>query len=340
MKAVVLDAPEQFACVERAAPRPAADEAAVRMVALGICASDLATIRGDNPIAIYPLTLGHESIGVVESAPDDAPARPGDWVTIFPSIGCGRCPACKARRTNHCPVFKVMGISHPGGLFAERVAVPAQQLIKLPRALQHEEGVLVEPVAVAAHVVRRSGLAGGERVCVIGAGVIGILVAQVARAYGAGPIVLVDRLEERRAMLRGFGFERFVLARNDEPVVQKALASGGAFDLVLDTVSITSTLQQGVEILKPGGRLVMIGVPHGQVPLALPYPTVYRRELSLIASRNYAPDDFRESIRLMSTGAIDATQMVTARLPLADFAQAYDELVTHPERHLKIMLRP
>ena len=105
MKAVVLEAPERFACTDRPEPAAGPSEALVRIVAAGICASDVATIRGHNPIAVYPLTLGHESIGGVEAAPAGAGVAPGDWVTVFPSVGCGDCPACRAGRTNHCPSF-------------------------------------------------------------------------------------------------------------------------------------------------------------------------------------------------------------------------------------------
>src|SRR5690606_22874840 len=95
MKAVVLKAPGRFACVERAAPEPGPGEALVRIVAAGICASDVATIKGENPVAAYPLTPGHECVGIVEAAPANTLVRPGDWVTIYPSVGCGACPACR-----------------------------------------------------------------------------------------------------------------------------------------------------------------------------------------------------------------------------------------------------
>jgi threonine dehydrogenase-like Zn-dependent dehydrogenase len=93
-------------------------------------------------------------------------------------------------------------------------------------------------------------------------------------------------------------------------------------------------------VLRPGGRLVLVAVPHGSAPLEMPFADVYRRELSLIASRNYVPDDFIEAIRLLETGAVDPDVMITGRFPLADFATAYAELTRHPERHLKVLLIP
>ena len=308
----------------------------MRIVCAGICASDLATIRGDNPIAVYPLTLGHESIGVVESAPAGAAVAAGDWVTVYPSIGCGHCPACRAGRINHCPTFTVLGISRDGGLFSERVAVGVDQLLPMPPALHGERGALVEPAAVAVHVNRRGGTRAGERVLIVGAGVVGILTAQVARAYGAAEVILIDRLASRRAVLEQLGFSRFLVAGGDALEQQV----GAAVDVVYDTVCSEATLALGANVLSPGGRLVLVAVPHGTAPLGMPFARIYRRELALIASRNYVPDDFREAIRLLEAGALETAPMVSATWPLADFAAAYADLTGHPERHLKVLLRP
>ena len=339
MKAVVLEAPGRFACIDRPEPVACPGEALVRIHRAGICASDLATIRGDNPIAVYPLTLGHESIGVVESAPAGASVAPGDWVTVYPSIGCGRCPACRAGRINHCPTFTVPGISRAGGLFSERVTVGLDQLLPLPPALHGERGALVEPTAVAVHVNRRGATRSGERVLIVGAGVIGILTAQVARAYGAGEILLIDRLASRRAVLAQLGFERFLVA-DGAPLEERVLATAGPVDVVFDTVCNEATLALGAAVLSPGSRLVLVAVPHGAEPVGMPFAQVYRRELALISSRNYVPDDFREAIRLLEAGAVATGPMVTATYRLSDFAAAHAELTTHPERHLKVLLRP
>ena len=333
MKAVVLEAPGRFACIDRAVPVAGPGEALVRIVRAGICASDLATIRGDNPIAVYPLTLGHESIGVVESAPAGAGIAAGDWVTVYPSIGCGACRACRDGPHQPRPSFTVLGISREGGLSSERVAVGAGQLLPMPPALHGEAGALVEPSAVAVHVNRRGATRAGERVLIVGAGVIGILTAQVARAYGAAEMVLLDRLASRRAVLEQLGFDEFLVA-NGAPV------DAGPVDLVYDTVCSEATVALGAAALVPGGRLVLVAVPHGSAPLGIPFATVYRRELALIASRNYVPDDFREAIRLLEQGAIETGPMVTATYPLADFAAAHAALAEHPERHLKVLLRP
>jgi L-iditol 2-dehydrogenase/L-gulonate 5-dehydrogenase len=339
MKAIVLDAPRRLRVVDRDQPTPGAAEALVRVVAAGICASDVATIRGDNPIAAYPLTPGHECIGVVESAPSGSAMRPGDWVTVYPSVGCGACPACRAGRINHCPTFEVLGISRDGGVFAEKLAVGADQLLPVPDRLGGPAGALIEPTAVGVHVNRRGGTRAGDRVLIIGAGVIGTLVAQVARAAGAADVVLVDRFETRRPVLAALGFDKVLLA-GEEPLGERVLALGGPVDVVYDTVCGDRTIDTGLDVLAPGGRLVLVAVPHGAATLRVAFAKVYKRELSLIAARNYVPDDFREAMRLIADGAVEVAALITASYPLAEFEAAYAELTGNPQAHLKILLRP
>ena len=341
MKAVVLEAPGRFACIERAVPVAGEGEALLRIVCAGICASDLATIRGDNPIAVYPLTLGHESIGVVEQRTRRRRAsRPATGSpSIRASAAAAARPAAPGASTTARPSRSSASAARTG-CSASGSRSASGQLLPVPPALQGEHGALVEPSAVAVHVNRRGATRAGERVLIIGAGVIGILTAQVARACGAGEILLIDRLASRRAVLEQLGFERFLVAGGD------ALDEAGAGARPARSTSSTTPsaarrrLRSAPAALAPGGRLVLVAVPHGTAPLGMPFATIYRRELALIASRNYVPDDFREAIRLLEAGAIDPLPMVTGTWPLRDFATAHAELTTHPERHLKVLLRP
>ncbi len=339
MKAVFVERPGSLAVIDCDPPSPGPGEALVRIVTAGICASDVGVIEGFNPIASYPLTPGHECVGVVEAAPDGAAVRPGDRVTVYPSIGCGTCPACLAGRYNHCPTFKVIGISRGGGIFAERVVVPAVQLLRVPAALGERESALIEPASVAVHVNRRAQAAPGCRVVVIGTGVIGTLVAQVARAYDASDIVVVDRMESRRTFLAGIGFDHFVKAEEGRLAAELRRHLESA-DVVFDCVCANATVDAALDLLTPGGKLIMVASPHGEHRLDLSFAKIYRRELSLIASRNYVPDDFREAMRLMVEGRVKTEPLITGVWPLAEFVAAYADLKAHPDRHLKVLIQP
>ncbi len=339
MLAMMLDRPEEFRILDVAMPTAREGQALIKITRAGICATDLATIRGGSPIATYPLIPGHECAGEIVSAPEGSGYEPGDRVTIFPSVGCGVCPACRESRINHCPTFKVQGVSLPGGCFAEYLAANVEQLLRLPDRVYERFGALVEPLAVGTHVNRRGGTLRGETVLVIGTGTIGLASALVARAKGAARVLLVDRFESRRQVAASFGFADFS-ADSGEALAAWVENCVGSVDLVLDNVTNDQTVAVAAQILRPGGRCVLVGMPHGECSVSLPHPVIYRKELSFIVSRNYVKDDFVETIALLDAEAFDPTVMITATYPLANMAEALKVLHDEPEKHIKILVEP
>ena len=198
MKGIYLTGPNNFSLQELNDPEPGKNDALIKVRMAGICGSDVHLLRGRNPFAAYPLVPGHEYMGEILQAPKGRGLRKGDRVTVFPEVGCGKCPACKEGRLVHCPEFKFVGVRMPGGCFCEKLAVPCDRVIKLPKAMKAEEGAMVEPAAVAVHAVQRGGVKRGDRVVVIGGGTIGLLTAQAARAFGASKIVVSEPISERR----------------------------------------------------------------------------------------------------------------------------------------------
>lgn len=339
MLAMVLDKPNQFRMTEVPVPQAGSDEALIKVTSAGICASDLATIHGHSPIAAYPLIPGHECVGEIVQAPAGSGYGAGDLVTVFPSLGCGACKACHEGRTNHCPTFKVLGIGLPGGCFAEFLTAKIEQLVRVPRAVYDRTGPLVEPLAVGQHINRRGATAAGETVVIVGAGAIGLSCAFVARAKGAKRIVLVDRFESRRPMLARFGFEDFTTAKGAE-LVDYLARSVGPVDLVMDNVCNADTLGAGAKALRPGGRTVLVALPHGDAVLPVPYTDAYRKELSYVVSRNYIKQDFIDTVAMLESGVIDAAGMITATFPLAEMPAALADLEGSPDRHLKVVVKP
>lgn len=339
MLAMVLDEPNRFRMAEVPMPEARPGEALVKVTSAGICASDLATIHGHSPIAAYPLIPGHECVGEVVQAPSGSGYNPGDLVTVFPSVGCGACKACQEGRTNHCPTFKVLGIGLPGGCFAEFLSAKVEQLVRVPRAVYDRAGPLVEPLAVGQHINRRGATAAGETVVIIGAGAIGLSCAFVARAKGAQRIVLVDRFDSRREMLARFGFDDFTTAKG-LALAEWLARTMGPIDLVMDNVCNAETLAAGAKALRPGGRTVLVALPHGDATLPVPYTDVYRKELAYIVSRNYIKQDFIDTVAMLESGAIDAAGMITATFPLAEMPAALADLQGSPDRHLKVVVKP
>lgn len=340
MKAVSLPQPKTIHLIETPDPTHGHGEVVIRIVAAGVCANDVALIAGNNSIGKFPIIPGHECIGVIESVGPNVSLEPGTWVTVYPSVGCGTCCACKEGRINHCPTFRVLGIDLDSGCFAEKMLVRADQLLPVPESLRHAHGALIEPAAVAVHVNKRGQTKPGSRVIVIGAGAIGFLTALVARAMGATRIALVDRLEQRREVCAQLGFEEFFCSSDILEADSLVKNWGSEFDLIYDTACTKVTINAGINSLLPGGTLVLVATPKTQTTLEVNFPLLYRRELSLIVSRNYVPQDFIDAMNLLETGQINLEPLVTAHYSLEQFSDAIHALQTQPEQHIKILIHP
>ncbi len=340
MKAVYLPAPQIISLIECPDPQPGQGEVLIRIVAAGICANDVALIAGDNSIGKFPIIPGHECIGIVDSVGQNVNLEPGTWVTVYPSVGCGDCKACYDGRINHCSSFRVLGIDLDSGCFGEKMLVNANQLLHVPEGLRHAHGALIEPTAVAVHVNKRGQTKAESRVIVIGAGVIGLLTALVARTMGATRVTLVDRLGGRREICANLGFEEFLCTPDMLESDALVRAWGTDFDLVYDTVCSNSTVAAGINALLPGGTLVLVATPKANTALELDFPLLYRRELSLLVSRNYVPQDFLDAMTLLETGQINISSLVSANYPLEQFSDAIHALQTQPEQHIKILIHP
>lgn len=340
MKAVYLPASQTLQLVERPDPIPQKGEVVLRMVAAGICANDLALLSGNNSIGTFPIIPGHECVGVIEGVGEGVALEVGTWVTVYPSVGCGHCEACCEGRINHCPTFKVLGIDQNSGCFAEKMLVDASQVLPVPQGLRYAYGALIEPAAVAVHVNKRGQTQAGSRVLIVGAGVIGLLTALVARAMGAVRVTLMDRLETRRAVCCTLGFEEFLAVPDALEPNAFARVWGAEFDLVYDTVCTRETLMAGMTALLPGSTLVVVATPKAKTTLELDFPLFYRRELSVVVSRNYLPQDFRDAMDLLERGEFFLDALVTGNYPLERFAEAIHALQNHPEQHIKILIHP
>ncbi|HSR11550.1 MAG TPA: alcohol dehydrogenase catalytic domain-containing protein [Thermodesulfobacteriota bacterium] len=338
MKAIYLTGPNAFSYQEVEPPAAGRDDVLIRVRMAGICGSDVHLLRGRNPFAAYPLVPGHEYMGEVVSAPKKSGFKPGDKVTGFPETACGKCAACRAGKLIHCPEFRFVGVRVPGGCFGEIVSVPAWRVIRLPKAMDEEQGAMVEPTAVAYHANKRAGVRKGDRVVVIGGGTIGLLTAQVARTMGAGKVVISEPIPERRRIAEKLGFRLLC-----NPVEQElpAFVSEriGAADIVFDVVTSEKTLENSQSMLRPDGTLVLVGLPH-HAGLGVPYQPIFAKELKVVGSRTYFMSDFPAAIRLISSGKVKVKPIISGVLPLEQFLEGLERLEKEPERYVKILVQP
>jgi 2-desacetyl-2-hydroxyethyl bacteriochlorophyllide A dehydrogenase len=338
MKAIVLNGPNDFSLQEVENPVPTADEVEIKVHMAGICGTDLHLLRGRNPFASYPIVPGHEYMGEVLRAPEKSTLKQGDKVTVYPGVGCGKCEACKAGHFPHCPEFKFIGVHLSGGCFAERVVADYKRVFLLPQDMDDEIGATVEPAAVGVHANRRAGIRGGERVVVIGGGTIGLLIAQVALAYGASKVILSEPVAERRVVAREVGLE-LICNPQEGDLVSFVQVNAGMADVVFDVVGSEKTLADAEDMLRPDGRLILIALPHTERQ-GVPYWSIFAKELKVIGSRTYFVEDFPEAIELLRTQRVNARRLISKILPLDRLPEGVDLLEKKPEEHVKILVSP
>lgn len=320
-------------------PSPSEGEALVRVLAAGVCGSDVHMLHGRVPVGKLPIVLGHEIAGEVVAAGPGVGLSTGQAVIVRAGASCGQCAACRSGDDNLCPRQRVLGMGEDGG-FAQYVRAPAGCLVPLPEGMPFETGaILADAVATPYHAVAvRGGLKEGESVFVVGAGGVGLHAVLVARALGAGLVMACDTRPRALERAREMGAHE-VFSAQDAPQQDVQRLTGGGADLALDCVGQPETVTQALRSLRPGGRAVVVGM--GQQPLPLPPPTLFAwRELSVIGSFGSTRADLDRVIALVLSGRLDLSRSVTARLPLREANTALGQLEDPEGDHIRIVLLP
>lgn len=338
LRAACLVGRERIELQQRPVPEPGPGEVRVRPVAVGVCGSDMHAFLGEHPFVHPPIVLGHEVGAVVdEVGPGVGGLQVGQRVTIEPNLVCGRCYNCRNGRYNICERLRVIGCVGYDGAMAEYLVVPAGKIVPVPASWPVERAALVEPTAVGVHAVRQGLLQPGQDVLVLGAGIIGLVTAQAARALGASRVLIADPIDARLERARSLGLPETL---NNERIdlrqaVRERFGEKGA-DLIFDCVGIQPTLDAAVEAARKGTRIVMVGVPAGR--LSVDMALVQDRELEIVGTLMYRKEDYQTAIELMDREAIKVDPLVTHRFPLDRVMEAFDVAVHQKKDALKVMI--
>jgi L-iditol 2-dehydrogenase len=313
MKVARLHGPGDIRAAVEAAPEPGPGDAVVRVGAVGICGSDLHWFGeggiGDSALT-DPLVLGHEIAGTVIGGPLD-----GQVVAVDPAIPCGTCDTCRRDLCHLCPAVRFAGHGSLDGGMRELMAWPGRLLHPLPPALTAEDGALLEPLGVAIHAVDLGKLRPGTAVAVVGCGPIGLMIVQVARHRGADVIVAVDPLRHRRELALRLG------AATAAAPEEKSLGALDV-DVAFDVVGSAAAVETAVGAARPGGRVVLVGIPDDD-RTSFPAALARRKGLTLLVSRRMA-EVYPRAIDLVAGGAVDVRSIVSDRFPLDRAAEAFD----------------
>ena len=321
MRAVQLRGPGIVELVEIPVPSIGSGELLLEMRACGLCGSDLAKIFGDKQ-GDWPVPLGHEVVGVVKAVGDGVTRFvPGDRLAVAHHVPCGRCRYCRHGNESMCPQFKTTNID-PGG-FAELIRIPALQVeqaaFQVPDALPDEAGIFMEPLACALRAVKRSDVQAGDQIAVVGAGCMGLLVAQAVGLQGARAICL-DLREERLELARTLGLKTTLnVGSSDTRTALLRLTGGEGIDGAILTAVNVPVLEALFGAIRAGGRVNLFADASGPQNMPIDLSAFWRQELSLIATYSTTPTELGEAIQLLASGKVEILPLVSHRLDLTRF---------------------
>ena len=326
MKALVLEAVEKLNVSQWPTPRCGATDVLLRPIAAGICAGDMQHYAGRNPYTKYPLIGGHEVCGVVtEIGHHVTRCKKGDLVVIEPVVGCGRCYSCRHHKPNCCVNFCLIGLHRPGG-YAELCLAPEQNIHLVPPGLDPVTASFAEPLTIGLHACRRGDVANAEYCLVLGAGPIGLAILETAKHRGAR-VVVTDLNPERLAFARELGAETLPADDNLLPAVREQTQGDGA-DVVIEATGSVQAVQSTIELVAPGGRVVIVGLVKKGVGVTLPGLDFTRKEVNVFGSRN-SVNCFPEAIALLASGEIKYPRVAT-KIPLWDAVPVFARLHENP----------
>jgi 2-desacetyl-2-hydroxyethyl bacteriochlorophyllide A dehydrogenase len=304
--------------------RPGPGQVRVDVAYTGICGTDLHIFHGAMDARIGgESVIGHEMSGrIAELGPDVTGWSVGDGVTVMPLDWCGECPACRRGDWHVCQRLTFIGIDSPGAMQQSWV-VPERTLVRLPADVPLEHAALVEPTAVAVHDVRRAGVEPGDTALVVGGGPVGLLIAVVARRFGAD-VTLVETDEFRRTLAGKLGFRTLDPAAADVAADVDAWTGGAGARIAFEVSGAEAGLATAVDSLAVRGRLCLVAI-HVQ-PRPVDLHRFFWRELSLVGARLYQRDDFERAVALIADGTVPAAELISRIDPLPAAAGAFTAL--------------
>jgi (R,R)-butanediol dehydrogenase/meso-butanediol dehydrogenase/diacetyl reductase len=320
-------------------PVPADDELLVKVGASGICGTDLHLSEAPGLLPAGSI-LGHEFAGEILAV---GPRARGDWqrgqrVAVVPYLVCGTCRAClDGGDVLFCPQVRFTGFGELGGGYAEYVRAGSSEVVELPESVPDRIGATVEPLCVGLQAVEHAELPPGARALVVGAGPIGLAVAQWARLRGAGHVVVSEPAAGRLALAAAFGASAAIDPSAEDVADAFARAAGGPPDVVFECVGAPGMIQKCVDLVRPKGQIVVVGVCMGEDPWRP--GSAIQKSLTLRFSIGYRTRHFRLAVELLASGRIQSSAMITGEVGFAGFSDAFESL-RRPNRECKLILEP
>ncbi len=339
MRACTIKDVKKFEIKEIEEPKEEEGKILIDVKLTGICGSDIHNWVNGEPKG---LVMGHEFCGTVASSGNKSDLKVGDRVTALPISPCGVCEACKKGNVGYCPDTWTnaigLSLSNPGGL-TSKIAVREDMVIKVPDNLRDEEVAMVEPLAVGLHATHLANIAVGEKVLVIGGGIIGLVSAVFSKMEGASEVVLIETNSKRGENAVSLEVvDEWYDATKEDTVAKLLEKTNGGFDVVLECVGNGPAVNSAITMVKPGGKVILVGVATEAV--ATYTVLAVMKEVMLQGAIAYNYDEFKTCIDLMSEKKINVMKFVSDIVPLEKCEEAYERLTSGTDSAVKILVNP
>lgn len=339
MKCVSIKGKRAFEIKEIEEPISNNEDVIIDVRKTGICGSDIHYWEVGQPIG---LVMGHEYCGVVTDSGSREDLKVGDRVTALPISPCGHCQACLTGNPQYCLETwnnaTGLSLSNPGGL-APKMKIRADMVIKVPDEMSDDEVAMVEPVAVGLHAIHLADIKVGQKVLIIGGGIIGLVSAMFAKKEGASYVAISETNEARgkKAVFLGVADAWFDV--QDEKFIENVMKpTDGGYDVVIDCCGNGSAVSSAIVTVKPGATVVLAGVSLEQI--TIPSVLIVMRELTVKGVIAYTVEEFKMVIDLIATKQIDVSKFVDEIIGLDGVQAAYEKLTSGVSDAVKILVDP
>jgi D-arabinitol dehydrogenase (NADP+) len=329
VKAAVILQPERFEVQELPIPEPAPGELLVRVMASGICGTDVHIFQGEY-LGSYPIIPGHEFAGVVEQVGSRVTRfKPGNRVAVEPNLPCDNCVNCLNNRQNFCLNWQAVGVTLPGGM-SQYVIVPEKAAFDIGD-LPFEQAAFMEPLSCVLHGLERLDLGMASKVAILGAGPIGLLLLQGLRQQGAARVVVVDKNPDRATLAQSFGAD-LSLTNLDE-------LERDAYDAVVDATGAVAVMSRTLDFARPGGKILLFGVPPSGQKMTVEAFPIFRKGLTILSSFTSLRNSY-QALDLLKNRRILVEKVISHRLPLEALQRGIQLIEKGSEPVYKVMILP
>jgi L-iditol 2-dehydrogenase len=343
MKAAVMHSTREISIETLPVPEIAHDEVLIKVMAVGICGSDLHYYthgRIGNYKVEKPFILGHECSGEVAAVGSSVNRfNVGDRVAVEPGVTCGQCEACKEGRYNLCPDVQFLATPPVDGAFVQYIKIRQDFVFSIPDSLSFEDAALIEPFSVGIHAAMRTNLQPGSTIAIMGMGPVGLMAVAAAKAFGAGTIIVTDLEPLRLEAAKKLGATHVINIREQDPLNEiKTITNGRGVDVAWETAGNPAALQSALTSLRRGGKLAIVGLPaQNEIPLNVPF--IADNEIDIYGIFRYA-NTYPKGIQFLASGIVDTKHLVTDKFTLEDAREAMERALNFKNECLKIIVYP